>query len=203
MAKNKRPPLPDDIYLKVKALKDPIVDLILINGWRRNEVRQAIQNIMPGANYVYIKPKKAKEDIRVELTKKEIELLKVLFLHDISKGASSEVAFNRRINRHFEKLSKKVGYKFTPHNIRATFATNMGELGVASEVIQKAMNHKDYKTTSGYIQPSQKTVKRAKENVAELKTLNGYTIYEYEQLVMKKNDQIARLEQRIRELENE
>lgn len=58
---------------------------------------------------------------------------------------------DRSINLHFEKISKKVGFKVTPHRFRATFATKLINNGIDLVTIQTLMGHANIATTAGYI----------------------------------------------------
>lgn len=48
------------------------------------------------------------------------------------------------------RLSKKLGFKFSPHNLRTTVATHMGKLNVQRLYVQKLLNHRDPSVTGRY-----------------------------------------------------
>lgn len=194
MADTKTKPLDRLETNKVLDLKDDICQLILINGWRRNELAQVIQTYDYG-DYAYFKPKKHNEIMRFSLTDREKELLKNIVI--IYKQNKTLSAINKKLNRHFESLSNILGFRLFPHRLRATMATDMNDLGVSGKTIQNLMNHRKFDTTMKYIQPSQEALIQAKENRAELITVEGMTIYEWKKLVLEKNRQIKRLEREV------
>lgn len=48
------------------------------------------------------------------------------------------------------RLTAKLGFKFTPHNLRTTVATHMGKLNVQRLYVQKILNHRDPTVTGRY-----------------------------------------------------
>lgn len=196
---NKWEPLTIEQTRKLKILNDPMANLLLINGWRRNELRQAICNYIPGTQKVYFKPKKAQKDKLQLLTDREVALLTELY-HTTGIANKSKSAGNQQIHRHFKTLEKKLGFHIHPHMLRATMATEMGELGVPESVIQATMHHKNRKNTNDYMQVRPQQVKIAKETNGELATFDGMTIHEWRKLLVEKNRQIARLERKIADI---
>lgn len=181
----------------VKGLKDPLCEIFLLNGWRRGELTQAIINYKDGDDFVMYTPKKQIKAIRALLTKTEIDIL--LFLKNVyTKGKTGKLrsrdAIYKDIGRHFQNLSKELGWKFTPHRLRATHATMLARRAVSSSMIQKSMNHKNFKTTQIYIQPDEEDILDIKETIEELETIEGMTIQELYQLVVKQRSRIKRLE---------
>lgn len=183
--------------LAVKELKDPLCELFLINGWRRGEATQAIINFEFGNDFVMFKPKKHKKAIRALLTKKEIEILtflKKLYTSPKTSKIRSRDGIYKSIGRHFKELSKQVHFDFTPHRLRATHATLLARRAVNDSMIQKSMNHKNFKTTQIYIQPDEEDILDIKESIEDLNTIEGMTIQELYQLVIKQRARIKRLE---------
>lgn len=198
---------------KVQKLKDPIIDLILINGWRRDGIRQAIINYIEGNDYVLYTPKKHIKPHMYLLTEKEQELLKELKIvfrkpkkgknGKISYGYPSYDAFSRAINRHFECISEDVGFLVRPHDLRKTMATSLSRSGISRFTIKEALNHKHLSTTEKYIEPSAEDILEIKQMRVNLKTLDGMTIQEWKQLHLRDIKIIRRLEAEIERMQND
>lgn len=56
------------------------------------------------------------------------------------------------MSRTFERVCKSVGFKFSAHDLRRTFATVANEIGIDVNKIGAALNHKKKGVTAGYIQ---------------------------------------------------
>jgi len=54
----------------------------------------------------------------------------------------------------------------SPHRLRGTFASSLAELGVPLTDIQRALRHKDSKTTMGYVEPDMERVATAQAEIA-------------------------------------
>ncbi len=199
---NKWKPLNRHDRKKIMDLQDPLTELILINGWRRSEVAQSLM-FYNGGNYAYFRPKKKKEIKAHLLTKREKELLNELKNGDFKNTKNTLTAFNKKINRHFNKIAEKLGFnEFFPHRLRATFGTNLSRMGVPIMTIKEAMNHNKMQTTEGYIQPEQEDIVEAKELNSELLTVDGMTIHEWRAFALDKIKQIKRLEERLNHEKN-
>ena len=55
----------------------------------------------------------------------------------------------------------------TPHRLRGTYATWLIEIGVPIQDVQRAMGHKDVRTTMRYLEAGLKTVAAAQVSFAE------------------------------------
>jgi integrase len=65
------------------------------------------------------------------------------------------------------KANRVVGVEgLTPHRLRGTFATLQSEAGVPVQDIQRAMRHKDARTTLGYCEVDMERVAKAQEEIA-------------------------------------
>jgi integrase len=56
------------------------------------------------------------------------------------------------MSRTFERVCNAVGFKFSAHDLRRTFATVANEIGIDANKIGAALNHKKKGVTAGYIQ---------------------------------------------------
>ncbi len=192
-------PLEQAERVKLAKLNDPFIELVLINGWRRNEIRQAIVNFIPNTGYVWIIPKKHTKAIKQLLTEREIAILENL-KETTPITTQTKATANRWINRHFEKIQNITGVNVHPHRLRKTNGTDMDRNLVRESVIQRSLHHKNRKQTLKYIMPNNNDVLEAKKDNAELNTLDGMNINEWKEFARNKIRQIRRLE---RELERE
>lgn len=55
---------------------------------------------------------------------------------------------------HFSQISKRVGFRITPHLLRHTFGKMLADKGIALDKIAKLMGHANINTTAIYTQPS-------------------------------------------------
>ena len=192
---NKGKPLDRHQRQKALALNDPLINLMLINGWRRAEVAKAIMDY-DGGDYAYFRPKKHSKQKGHLLTQREKELLNELKSGIFLNTKKTMDAYNKKINRHCDKVQEQLGFDvFHPHKLRSTFATSLSRMGVDRFTVKEAMNHKNLKTTEGYIQPDQEDILEAKELNSELLTLEGMTIHEWRSFALEKVKQIKRLEE--------
>lgn len=76
---------------------------------------------------------------------------------DASKHASA--------SKWLTQVTRESGIKFTHHDVRRTFATVAGELGIDTVAIAKALNQKSNGVTSGYIQTTTDSLHRIFESV--------------------------------------
>ena len=51
----------------------------------------------------------------------------------------------------FRKISSEMGKRFTPHDLRRTYASTLSRLGVPPFMIQLQMGHTDIRTTMHYV----------------------------------------------------
>lgn len=197
---NKWEPLSPFEREKIYQLNDPIVNLILINGWRRNEISQVLISY-DGGDYANFTPKKRNQIQKFLLTKKEKSLIKEIQSTIFANLKKTRDNYNRKINRYFKNIADKLNLdKFFPHRLRATFGTQLNRFGVSTKVISKAMNHKSIKQTYSYIQPDEEEVLEAKQLQSSLSTLDGMTIQQWRYFALSKVKQIRMLENEIQKL---
>lgn len=56
----------------------------------------------------------------------------------------------RTVRRHLDAIGQRLGTRITPHTLRHTLATRMGEAGVPAAHIQAALRHSDPRSTTRY-----------------------------------------------------
>lgn len=203
MAENKTPALDSIERSSVNKLNDPVINLLLINGWRRNELVQVLLKYKDGDNYAYFVPKKQIKEKRHKLTQREKSLLEVVKIEIMGGIKPNKGSYNKKINRHFQILSKKLGFHIWPHRLRTTFATGLDRMGVTTPVISAAMNHSNISSTHGYIRPGEEDIYEAKELADEMKTLDGLTIHEWRKKHTDNLKIIRRLELQIQKLKEQ
>lgn len=197
---NKWEPLSPFERKEIYKLNDPIVNLILINGWRRNELSQVLINY-DGGDYAKFVPKKRNKIQKFLLTKKEKSLIIQIQSTIFSNLKKTKDNFNRKINRYFKEIADKLKLdKFFPHRLRATFGTQLNRFGVSTKIISTAMNHKSIKQTYSYIQPDQEEILEAKQLQSNLSTLDGMTIQQWREFALSKVKQLRMLENEIQKL---
>ena len=69
------------------------------------------------------------------------------------------------MSRTFERVTKELGFEFSPHDLRRTFATIANEMGVDIEKIAAALNHKKRNVTAGYIQTTANMLRDTMETI--------------------------------------
>lgn len=82
--------------------------------------------------------------------KKEFEH-NYLFIGEATNNIGNPISYSS-VNKKFNSLSKKIDIKFSPHDLRHTFATNLARNKVDITTIQKLLGHKDPSTCSKYIE---------------------------------------------------
>ena len=137
-----RKPLSIEEYKKVKN-SHPLVALILNTGARISEAKRLIDEYEEGMLHLDIKTKKSIVTNRIYLNDMAIIALKSLSTY---KGKSVKT-----LARSFTSVSDKIGVKFTAHNLRATFATNLLMNGVDLVSVSTLMNHSDVSQTAMYV----------------------------------------------------
>jgi len=83
------------------------------------------------------------------------------------------------MSRTFERVTKELGFEFSPHDLRRTFATIASEMGVDIEKIAAALNHKKRNVTAGYIQTTANMLRGTMETI-ETVILRKWEIYQSE-----------------------
>lgn len=69
------------------------------------------------------------------------------------------------MSRCFERVCGQLGFTFTPHDLRRTFATTANDIGFSQDKIGQALNHKGKGVTSGYIQVTTDSLRKTFEKV--------------------------------------
>lgn len=69
------------------------------------------------------------------------------------------------MSRTFERVTREVGFDFSPHDLRRTFATVANEMGVDLNKIGAALNHKKRNVTAGYVQTTANMLRETIETI--------------------------------------
>ena len=69
------------------------------------------------------------------------------------------------MSRTFERVTKEIGFDFSSHDLRRTFATIANEMGVDINKIGAALNHKKRNVTAGYIQTTANMLRETIETI--------------------------------------
>ena len=188
----KHKPLTNDEYNKLIKLNEPLINLSLNTGARIMEIKRLI-DYYNGKNTIDIKTKKSGESKnRFYLNKISMESLeKLQSLKNVSK---------RTISNKYKEISNKSKVNFTSHNLRATFATKLLEMGVDLVTVSRLMNHGEINQTAKYIQFVESRFRTAVDLLENYETISGMTIFELHEDNVKKQQIIMKLENKIKEM---
>lgn len=191
-------PLSNQEYTKVKG-KDPLVDLFIYTGVRIAEMKRLIDGFYEKGisnGYVDITTKySGTKTNRIFLTIEAIKCLKKLKYYH-GKAV-------RTLSQHIRNTSDKLGIYFSSHNLRATTATRLLDLGVDIVTVASILNHSDISMTAQYIHFSEDKKIAALGMLENYVTLKGMTIYELSEELVRKEQRILRLENQIKLLKGE
>lgn len=87
------------------------------------------------------------------------------FMAPSIKGTQMPPGFARRAMRHANSVCAVE--RITPHRLRGTFATLLADEGASIQNIQRAMRHKDVKTTMGYLEVNMDRVAQAQNRIGD------------------------------------
>ncbi|WP_459911419.1 tyrosine-type recombinase/integrase [Desulfotomaculum defluvii] len=76
---------------------------------------------------------------------------------------------DRAVQHLFERISKTVGFKVTPHMCRHTFCKQIADKTGKLEVVADLAGHSNIETSRRYVTPSMKELKKAIEDVEFLR----------------------------------
>lgn len=173
--------LTEEQYNKVYKEQDNLVNFILNTGLRRHEVYDIINSKEEISDRMFIKVKYSHgNEVPITLSnaaKGYLLALREEFRDYSAKFSSWEKMMLRRVK---SVCLKATGYDyFSPHSLRATFATRLN-YNVKADIatIQSLMNHKDISTTSKYIKPNHDMKKQYVEQLVHTETWEGKTFEE-------------------------
>lgn len=179
-------PLTHEQYKIVKG-KKALTDLILNTGARITEIKRIIDVWEEGMDYVDIKTKKSGSHTN-----------RIYLSNDAQYNLSHLKAFKnnsvRTLQRVVQNVSEAVEIPFSSHNLRATFATRLMEIGVDLVTVQHLLNHSDISTTALYIQFNEIKLRSSLELLNDYETIEGYTLPEAIKEIAKLRTKLKRLE---------
>lgn len=186
-------PISNSQYKKLIGKHD-LTDLILGTGARIAEVKRIIDEYVEGQDFVDVLTKKSQGvPNRFWLTENLCQ--KIMNLR-AEYGDMSIRNYTRKIT----EISEQVGFYFTAHNLRATFATKLMENGVDVVRTQHLMHHANLNQTSEYVQFTEATLRPAVETLEDLTTFEGMTFFELQNEYIKQRSMIRRLEEKLETL---
>lgn len=187
-------PLTLEQYKTVRRDNSQLANFILSTGVRINEALSCINEWDGTSDHILIKTKKSGDKRnRIFFTKDAMHLL----TNCVKKYRGMSV---KTLQREITALSKRLGFEFTAHNLRATFATRLISNGVNLVAVQNLMNHADISTTALYIKYDEMSLRSALESLENLNTLDGMTQSEMKCHIATQNMRIKRLEEEINQL---
>lgn len=115
-------------WAEIAEITDPILRTILITGLRPSEALWVLRH-------------KATQKIPTKRTPLDG------YLHDLPESALIEEIFKQHLVLPASHLTmsnklRRKGATFTPHDLRRTFATRLGDLGVMPHIVEKLLGHK-------------------------------------------------------------
>jgi len=137
----------------IKRMKTKVAfELMLYSGLRVSEVvklRKRDFEFSNGLVRIYVRGKGRKDRVTFLWNSKAIENLKKVLeevgdedrVFNFKEGNLKEIA---------RRVSSKCGVKFSCHTLRHTFATNLVEMGMPLEYVQKLLGHSNPSTTQVY-----------------------------------------------------
>jgi integrase len=90
------------------------------------------------------------------------------------------------MSRTFERVCEAVGFKFSAHDLRRTFATVANEIGIDANRIGAALNHKKKGVTAGYIQTTAYMMRDTFEKIEQM-IFRDFEVNPDDQLVNQKS----------------
>jgi len=136
--------------------KRAIIETLYSTGVRLSElINIKLQDINWEARLILIKGKGEKE--RIVLFNAECEERLKYYLstrHDtipyLIISDTGNRMYARLLQKYFEKYTKKLGFKVSPHTLRHTFAAHLAQKGMPLACIQELLGHADIRDTRIY-----------------------------------------------------
>ena len=100
----------------------------------------------------------------------------------------------RTYTNRFTSISKEIGFKFSAHNLRSTFATLLIMSGVDLVSIQTLMNHSHISQTAKYIVLEESHLRIALETTTQVETFEGMNIFEAKAEILRLRKRLYRME---------
>lgn len=190
----KKKPISNAEYNKLYGYH-PLTDLSLNTGARITEIGRIIDEWEDGKDYVDVYTKMSGDTKnRFFLNRKSLDCIKQLR----EMGYANKSRWS--LNAYYQKISDEMGFKFTCHNLRATFATRLLGMGVDLVTVQHLMHHAHISQTAKYISFTEDMLRPALEMFDDYKTFEGLNFYELKNMFVKTRGKIKRLEAEIERL---
>ena len=159
-----------EAYIVKKVLEDDQIQMIL-DDTKRSDYRLAIElSLCTGLRFAEIMDLnpgdiKLGEHPFINVLNGKGNKFRKAYIINPSPGLEEELkqfqgfAFKRSsLKAHLHRLSKKIGFDFSMHSFRHTFATRLVEDGVRLEIIQRLLGHSFMDTTLIYAKITQKSI---------------------------------------------
>lgn len=119
----------------------PLLRFLLLTGQRIGEAQRALWSDIRGDRWhIPAEHSKNKRAHWVSLSTQTLELLRSIATgRDLVFGERTDTGVQAWLRRWCER--EKIAPAFTPHDLRRTFSTRLGDLGIAPHVIEKILNH--------------------------------------------------------------
>lgn len=153
--------------LRVAETMRLMIGFIILNLLRQGEARLAVWKEFDLKARLWTIPanriktrRKANRDFIIPLTKQSVEILEeaigfsdgsgFVFPSPVKRGSYNPSAIDHAINANMQVFAAVNIAHFTPHDLRRTGATRLGELGVQPHILDRLLNHSDQSTTGIY-----------------------------------------------------
>ncbi|MDA0228242.1 MAG: tyrosine-type recombinase/integrase [Proteobacteria bacterium] len=158
----------------VKEIDEVFVVLLLLTGARKEEILNLqTSDVDFNAGVFTLRDTKNKSDHHIPMTDamrsllnrrvEEAKHLSTLWLFPSPNDSQKKASMSRV----FQRVTKQLGFHFTAHDLRRTFATTAKRLGTDMDTIQQALNHKKQGVTASYIQWTTESLKKTFQDVED------------------------------------
>ena len=181
--------------------KFDLTNVFLLTGARIAEVTRILNQWDGESDYIDIKTKKSTGTNRIQLLDKVKKSITNWRLNREKKGLKLNDISTKLVDREIGRISDSVGIKFTSHQLRATFASQLLQNGVDIVSVSTLMNHSDISITARYIQFNEDGLRASLESLNSIKTIDGMTMLDLKKANTDLLRKIRRLERKLKESE--